>query len=168
MGQRQREIVEWWRVVDILSRGEECNTAKFPPRSSIPQVGLARLGIWRNADRSSQLCTDCPTTVVSAPDQTCTLTEFSFTSSSIYCPTIGTYSCPTGVIIPTTAPCYQTWTVACTIERVLPYSDFISGVGRQSRGNRCLGIREWNLYRNGDWTVANSNNGNRRRIWSVS
>lgn len=72
-----------------------------------------------------QLCIDCPTTVVSSPQQTCTLTELTTTSSTIYCPTLGTYSCPTGIIVPTAAPCYETWTASCTIERVLQYSDFI-------------------------------------------
>lgn len=72
-----------------------------------------------------QLCPDCPTTVISSPQQTCTVTELTTTSSTIYCPTLGTYSCPTGLILPTAVPCYQTWTASCTIERVLQYSDFI-------------------------------------------
>jgi hypothetical protein len=72
-----------------------------------------------------QLCIDCPTTVVSSPQQTCTLTELTTTSSAIYCPTLGTYSCPTGIIVPTAAPCYETWTASCTIERVRQYSEFI-------------------------------------------
>jgi len=73
-----------------------------------------------------QACNACPTIVVSAPSQTITVTEYSLTSSSIYCPTLGTYTCPTGVIVPTTAPCYATWVASCTLQCELAYTDFIA------------------------------------------
>ena len=74
-----------------------------------------------------QLCAQCPTMTVSAPSQILTLTEITVTSSTFYCPTLGIYICPTGTIIPTSVPCYNSWSASCTIERALPYSDYLVG-----------------------------------------
>ena len=71
-----------------------------------------------------QLCAQCPTTTVSALLQMLELTEITVTSSALYCPTSGTYTCPTGKIVPTSVPCYSEWSATCTIERALPYSDY--------------------------------------------
>ena len=72
-----------------------------------------------------QPCDQCPTITVSAMSEVLTLTEMSVTSSSIYCPTPGTYTYPIGTIVPTSVPCYSDWSAYCTIERALPYSDYV-------------------------------------------
>jgi len=74
---------------------------------------------------TAQSCVQCPTTTVTTLSQILSLTEITVTSSTIYCPTSGTYTCPTGTIIPASVPCYNTWSASCTIERALPYSDYV-------------------------------------------